>query len=325
MVPEYLLTGLAIGLTVDFLMNDPPNSYHPVAWLGKLIEFFIPKLKNGNRSARKEKLKGIVFATGLVVIFVLAIHLTLSASLRVFEGLILILGSALFLNVAVSVKGMEKHIDEIVFELRVNNLKHARQKLSMIVRRDTVQLDEPHILSAMIECIGESTVDGIVSPLFYFTFFGPVGAFAYRIINTLDSMIGYPDKYYRDIGWMSAKLDTFANCIPSRITAILIVFSAKIIGADWRNSLRILERDHDNTLSYNAGYPMASMAGALRIRLEKIGQYSLGDEFEPATVDKCMTALVLMKLATILFCIIISSPIIIVLSLTGWWDIVFGL
>ena len=325
MVPEYLLTGLVIGLIVDFLMNDPPNRYHPVAWLGKLIEFFIPKLKDNNRSARKEKLKGIVFAIGLVVICALAIHLTLSASLRVLEGLILILGSVLFLNVAVSVKGMEKHIDEIVFELRVNNLQRARQKLSMIVRRDTVQLDERHILSAMIECIGESTVDGIISPLFYYAFFGPAGAVAYRVINTLDSMMGYPDKYYRDIGWMSAKLDTYANCIPSRITAILIVLSAKIIGSDWKNSLRIIERDHDNTLSYNAGYPMASMAGALRIRLEKIGQYSLGDEYESTTVDKCLTALVLMKLTAILFCIIVSTPSIIVLYLIGWWDIVFGL
>ena len=325
MIPEYLLTGLAIGITIDFLVDDPPNRYHPVAWLGKLIEFFIPKLKDNNRSARKEKLHGIVFATGLVVIFFLTIHLALSASLHVLGGLILILGSIFFLKVTVSIRGMEKHIDEIVFELRDNNLKGAQTKLSMIVRRDTAQLDEQHILSAMIECIGESIVDGIVSPLFYYTFLGPAGAFVYRVINTLDSMIGYTDSYYNDIGWMSAKLDTYANSIPSRITAILIVFSAKMIGADWKNSLRILERDHDKTLSYNAGYPMASMAGALRIKLEKIGQYLLGDDYEVASVDKCRTAIILMKLTTILFCVIVSIPCIIILYITGWWDMVFGI
>jgi adenosylcobinamide-phosphate synthase len=325
MVQEYLLTGLVIGVTVDFLLDDPPNRYHPVAWLGKLIEFFIPKLKDNNKSARKEKIKGIVFATGLVVAFGLTIHLTVSASLHVLEGLILILGSILFLKVTISVRGMEKHIDEILFELRANNWKSAQQKLSMIVRRDTAQLDEQHILSAMIECIGESIVDGIVSPLFYYTFLGPAGAFVYRVINTLDSMIGYTDSYYNDIGWMSAKLDTYANSIPSRITAILIVFSAKIIGADWKNSLRILERDHDKTLSYNAGYPMASMAGALRIKLEKIGQYSLGDNYELASIDKCRTAIILMKLTTILFCVIVSIPCIIILDITGWWDMVFGI
>jgi adenosylcobinamide-phosphate synthase len=325
MVLEYLLTGLVIGVTIDFLLDDPPNRYHPVAWLGKLIEFFIPKLKDNNTSARKEKLKGIVFATSLVVTFGLTIHVTVSASLHVLGDSILILGSILFLKVAVSIRGMEKHVDEIVFELRANNWKSAQQKLSMIVRRDTAQLDKQHILSAMIECIGESIVDGIVSPLFYYTFLGPAGAFVYRVINTLDSMIGYTDNYYNDIGWMSAKLDTYANSIPSRITAILIVFSAKLIGADWKNSLRILQRDHDKTLSYNAGYPMASMAGALRIKLEKIGQYSLGDEYEPASVDKCRTAIILMKLTTILFCIIVSIPCIIILYIIGWWDIAFGI
>ena len=325
MIPEYLLTGLAIGITIDFLVDDPPNRYHPVAWLGKLIEFFIPKLKDNNRCARKEKIHGIVFATSLAVMFFLTIHFALSASLHVLGGIILILGSIFFLKVTVSIRGMEKHIDEIVFELRDNNLKGAQTKLSMIVRRDTAQLDEQHILSAMIECIGESTVDGIVSPLFYYSFFGPAGAFVYRVINTLDSMIGYADNYYSDIGWMSAKLDTYANFIPSRITAILIALSAKITGADWKNSLRILERDHDNTLSHNAGYPMASMAGALRIRLEKTGQYTLGDEYEPATVDKCRASLGLMKLTTILFCIIVSTPCIIGLYLIRWWDIVFGI
>src|SRR5215208_1965069 len=324
MVQEYLLTGLVIGVTVDFLLDDQPNRYHPVAWLGKLIEFFIPKLKDNNKSARKEKIKGIVFATGLVVTFGLTIHLTVSASLHVLEGLILILGSILFLKVTISVRGMEKHIDEILFELRANNWRSAQQKLSMIVRRDTAQLDEQHILSAMIECIGESIVDGIVSPLFYYTFIGPAGAFAYRVINTLDSMIGYKNNYYENIGWMSAKLDTYANSVPARITALMIVISAKMIGADWKNSLRILERDHDKTLSYNAGYPMATMAGALRIKLEKIGQYSLGDEYERASIEKCRAAISIMKLTTVFFCLVVSIPCILMLHLVGLWEILFG-
>ena len=139
----------------------------------------------------------------------------------------------------------------------------------MIVRRETNQLDEQHILSGMIECVGESIVDGIISPLFYYTFFGPTGAFVYRIINTLDSMIGYKDSYYKNIGWMSAKLDTCANSIPARITAIQIVISAKMIGADWENSFCILGRDHDKTLSYNAGYPMGSNGWGLKNKARK--------------------------------------------------------
>jgi adenosylcobinamide-phosphate synthase len=325
MISEYLITGLVVGITIDILVNDPPNRCHPVSWLGKLIEYFIPKLKDKKKSTSREKINGIIFATSLVVIFGVIIHVSISATLHLFGFLVLIMWSILVLKIAIAIKGMEKHIDSIVDELQANNWGNAQRKLSMIVKRDTDRLDEQHILSAMIECIGESIVDGIVSPLFYYTFLGPAGALTYRIINTLDSMLGYKDEYYKNIGWMSAKLDTYANSVPARITPILIVLSAKIIGADWKNSLRILERDHNKTLSYNAGYPMATMAGALRIKLEKIGQYSLGDESERVSIGKCRAAISMMKLTTIFFCVIVSIPCILVLQLMGWWEILFGI
>ncbi|MFZ0203869.1 MAG: cobalamin biosynthesis protein [Nitrososphaeraceae archaeon] len=325
MIPEYLITGLVVGITIDILVNDPPNRCHSVSWLGRLIEYFIPKLKDKKKSTSREKINGIIFATSLVVTFGVIIHVSISATLHLFGFLVLIIWSILVLKIAIAIKGMEKHIDSIVDELQANNWGNAQRKLSMIVKRDTDRLDEQHILSAMIECIGESIVDGIVSPLFYYTFLGPAGALAYRIINTLDSMLGYKDEYYKNIGWMSAKLDTYANSVPARITPILIVLSAKIIGADWKNSLRILERDHNKTLSYNAGYPMATMAGALRIKLEKIGQYSLGDESERVSIGKCRAAISMMKLTTIFFCVIVSIPCILVLQLMGWWEILFGI
>ena len=171
---------------------------------------------------------------------------------------------------------MEDSAGAIVDALERHDMNSARYNLSMIVRRETKNLDEQHVLSGTIECISESTVDGIISPLFFYSFFGPAGAFIYRVINTLDSMVGYFDNYYKDIGQMSARLDTVANYLPARITALLMVMSASIIGADWKNSMQILQRDHNKTLSPNAGYPMATMAGALRIKLEKIGHYSLG-------------------------------------------------
>jgi adenosylcobinamide-phosphate synthase len=325
MMPEYLITGLVVGIAIDILVNDPPNRFHPVSWLGRLIEYFVPKLKDKRKSASREKLNGILFAIGLVVTFGVIFQVSIFATLHFFGYVVLIVWSILFLKIAIAIKGMEKHIESIVDELQVNNCRNAQRKLSMIVKRDTDRLDEQHILSAMIECIGESIVDGIVSPLFYYTFLGPVGAFAYRIINTLDSMVGYKDDYYKNIGWMSAKLDTYANSVPARIAPVLIVLSAKIIGADWKNSLRILERDHNKTLSYNAGYPMATMAGALRIKLEKIGQYSLGDESEHVSIAKCRAALSIMKLTTIFFCVIVSIPCIIVMHLVGWWEILFGI
>jgi adenosylcobinamide-phosphate synthase len=105
----------------------------------------------------------------------------------------------------------------------------------------------------------------------------------------------------------------------------LMVVSAKILGADWKNSLNILQRDHDKTFSLNAGYPMATMAGALRVRLEKIGHYTLGDNQEPVTIEKCKKAISIMKLTTLLFCIVVSVPLMMLLYLVGWWRFVLGI
>jgi adenosylcobinamide-phosphate synthase len=219
---------------------------------------------------------------------------------------------------------MEQHTIEITDALERGDLKSAQQNLSLIVRRPTEQLSIRYVLSATIECIGESTVDGIVAPLFYYSLLGPAGALTYRMINTLDSMIGYKDEYYKNIGWMSAKLDTISNFIPARITSFLMVISSQLVGADWKNCIHILRSDHNKTLSPNAGYPMAAMAGALRIKLEKIGHYSLGENQEPLTIAKCRTALSIMKLTTILFSVGLSTPILLILYLVGWWKLLFG-
>lgn len=204
-------------------------------------------------------------------------------------------------------------------------MEEARYNLSMIVRRDTTTLDEEYIQSATIECISESTVDGIISPLFFYSILGPVGCIAFRVVNTLDSMLGYTDPYYKEIGWMSAKLDTIFNFLPARITGLLMVVSACMVQADWRNSMAILVRDHHKTTSINAGYPMSSMAGALRVKLEKMGSYALGEGTEMITVDKCMMAIKIMKITSMLFCLVFSLPLILVLSHIGWWNLIFGI
>ncbi len=345
----YLLAALAAGVAIDIVFGDPRNRYHPVSWLGRLIIFFVPLLKTGpahtgetvvgagdthslsnktltRRSiARQEKAKGAVFATLLVALAALAIY-CIQAAILLFLGLAaMVVFSALVLKITIAIRGMERHALAVANSLAEGNLAKARQDLSMIVRRDTGNLDEQHIISATIECIGESTVDGIVSPLFYYSLFGPAGAVGCRVINTLDSMVAYKDDYYCNIGWMSARMDTLANYVPARITACLMVVCSKIIGADWRNSMQVLKRDRAKTSSPNAGYPMAAMAGALRIKLEKIGYYSLGDEQEPNSISKCRTALSIMKLTTILFCLFFSAPLMTVLYLAGWWNLLFGI
>ncbi len=315
-----LIAALAAGIYVDWLLGDPPNKYHPVAWLGRLIDYCVPRLKGG-----AEKAKGAIFAVSLVLAIALAVHFLVFASMFLAGIIALALTSAIMLKITVAVRSMERHAKAIMSCLEAGDLARARQNLSMIVRRSTNDLDEQHILSATIECISESTVDGITGPIFYYSLFGPAGAFAYRAINTLDSMVGYKDDYFRDIGWMSARLDTAANYLPARITAFLMVTSAKILGADWKKSLSMLQRDHAKTFSSNAGYPMATMAGALRVRLEKIGHYALGDPQEPTSIEKCKAAISMMKLSTLLFCLGVSAPIISILYLIGWWRLFLGI
>jgi adenosylcobinamide-phosphate synthase len=325
MIGEYLLFALAGAFVIDLLFGEPSNKHHPVAWLGKLIEFFIPKLKkHDDNCAKKEKENGIIFSISLIIIFGLAIYFLTFISLHLLRSIAIIIVLALILKITIAIRSMEDYAKAVTDALERCDMHDARYNLSMIVRRDTKNLDEQHVLSGTIECISESTVDGIVSPLFYYSFLGPAGAFIHRVINTLDSMVGYFDNYYKDIGYMSARLDTIANYLPARITALLMVISANIIGADWKNSIQILQRDHNKTLSSNAGYPMATMAGALRIKLEKIGHYSLGDGYENTTIEKCLTAISIMKMTTILFCIIFCVPIIILLNLIGWWNLLFG-
>ena len=315
-----LLVALAASVCADWLFGDPPNRYHPVAWLGQLIGYIAPRLKGGS-----ERAKGTAFAVLLVVAAGLAIHFIVFASMYLAGIVALAVASAIVLKITIAMRGMERHARAIMSCLEAGDLAGARQNLSMIVRRRTDDLDEQHVLSATIECVSESTVDGITAPIFYYSLFGPAGAFAYRAINTLDSMIGYKDDYFNNIGWMSARMDTVANFIPARITAFLMVASARILGADWKNSLSMLQRDHAKTFSPNAGYPMATMAGALRVRLEKIGHYALGDEQEPASLEKCKEAISIMKLTTLLFCIGVSAPMISILYLAGWWRLVLGI
>lgn len=323
--------GLAFGILLDIVFGDPRNKYHPVSWLGKLIESITPNLKHGrgrisSTSHQKiEKVSGILFSCCLISGIAL-LTIALASLTALFTGIVItLILFAILLKISIALKGMEKSAIQIIRSIKAGNLEEARYNLSMIVRRDTSTLDVEYIQSATIECISESTVDGIISPLFFYTILGPAGCLAFRAVNTLDSMLGYKDPYYKDIGWMSAKLDTIFNFLPARITGLLMVVSACMVQADWRNSLSILIRDHHKTPSINAGYPMSSMAGALRVKLEKMGSYSLGEGTELITVDKCMLAIKIMKLTTMLFCLVFSLPLILVLSHIGWWSLIFGI
>lgn len=318
----YLILSIYIAILADLLLGDPKNHFHPVAWLGKFISLLIRLFKR--KKLISEKINGIILFLAIVFSIMGIVHYGIYLTYQFLGFSITVIFIICLFKLTFAIKGMEIHVKRILFFLKENDLISARSHLSMIVRRDTNDLNENYILSAIVECIAESTVDGIISPLFYFTFLGPTGSWFYRTVNTLDSMIGYKDKYFQDLGWFSANCDTIVNYIPARFVALLTIMSAAIVRLDWRSSYKILLRDYKITESKNAGFPMSAMAGALNVKLEKIGNYSLGDENELLTISKCILALRIMKINTLLFSFIFSIPVIIVLNYLGWWNFIFG-
>jgi adenosylcobinamide-phosphate synthase len=314
---------LLLSVTMDLILGDPNNKIHPVAWLGKYINYFIPKIKN-KKKGNYEKKNGIIFTTITITFFAILIQSTLIYLYNINMILMMIL-SIFILYSTIAIKGMEKHINAITIALQNNDIENARKNLSMIVGRNTKNLDEQHILSGAIESIADGTVDGIISPLFYFSIFGSTGAFIFRVINTLDSMIGYREKYFEKIGWMAAKADTYANYVPARTTAVLMIFAAIISKADWKNSIDIFKKERNNTLSINSGHPISILAGALRIRLEKLDHYVIGEPLEKISIEKCKMAIKIMKITLLIFCTTIAIPLILVLGYLNWWNLLFGI
>jgi adenosylcobinamide-phosphate synthase len=312
---------VAFALGIDFVFGDPKNRYHPTAWIGALIAKLTPLAKNQNTYA--EKLGGIfVVAITVGVVVTLLSILDAGISLLTTDWVTIVVSGVvvvILLKTTIAVRGMEKHAKAVLESLDQDNLDMARTNLSMIVKRNTKNLDKNHVISGVLESISENTVDGITGPLFYFALFGLPGAFVYRVINTADSMIGYKTDIFKNVGWFAATCDTILNYIPSRLTGLVMIISAAILQNNWKESYKIMIRDGKKTESHNAGYPMAALAGALETKFEKINHYKLGDGEIMLTKEHVNSALTMMKLTSILFFGIVTIPIITVLSLVGWW------
>jgi len=312
---------IGIAITLDFVFGDPKNKYHPTAWIGILIAKLIPVAKNKNSTM--EKLGGVitvVITSSTVVLFVLSFEYGESLiTIDYVSFIVSVVITGLFLKTTIAIRGMENHTKSVLSSLDSENLEMARLNLSMIVKRDTKNLDKNHIISGVLESVSENTVDGITGPLFYYALFGLLGAFVYRIINTADSMIGYKTDIFKNVGWFAASCDTVLNYIPSRLTGLIMIVSAAILQNNWKESYRIMIRDGKKTESLNAGYPMAALAGALETKFEKINHYNLGDGETTLTNKQVYSAIKIMKLTSILFAGMVSIPIISLLTFIGWW------
>ena len=323
------LLAIVLAICIDFAFGDPKNKFHPTVWIGTIIGKLVPFSRG--HSPKTEKLWGTVLTISVTTLVSVVLYflnrglgsINSVANFSYEDELIVLIFSVLItgilLKTTIAIKGMESHAKIIMQALSKDNLGDARTRLSMIVKRNTKNLDKQHIISGTLESIGENIVDGITGPLFYFAIFGLAGAFVYRTVNTIDSMIGYKTKQFRNVGWFGANCDKMLNYLPARITSLVMILAAMILKADWRHSLEIMRRDSSKTESPNAGYPMATLAGALGARFEKVDHYILGDGNSELTEDHFKSAISIMKLTAILFCAIFTIPIIVILSYFGWW------
>ncbi len=264
-------------LTTDLIFGDPPNRFHPVAWMGNLISQ--GKKWGTNPSPTQQLITGAgitLFGSALIGGLSRGMVKFLSALPPLLTGV----AEGILLKSTLTFRGLYQAAGEVEKALSENNLPEARKLLSFhLVSRDTTRLQPSQAAAAAIESVAENSSDGLVAPLFYYLIGGLPAAFIYRYINTADAMLGYKDPLHFWLGKIPARADDLANLLPSRITGLIISLSSYLLGDQNLRALRVMNRDASRTDSPNAGYPMAAMAGAAGVKLEKVGQYQLGGEF----------------------------------------------
>ena len=296
---------LAIALVLDLVFGDPSPNYpsriqfklHPTVWMGKFTRKLQPYFKNPN--PKREKLNGVILGLIVILTFTLSAYFGLKI-IYIYGGIFFyIIVAAIILKLTICMKLETDWGKAAAKAIEVGDMNEAR-KFAHFSRRDNKDLNASQIVSSVIESMSENLTDFRLSPIVYYAFFGVPGAVAFRAINTLDGMVGFKDPEYLHIGWFSAVFDTIVNYIPARLTTFLIILAAAILGEDYRNAWKIARRDKSKIPSINHGWQMASMAGALRVKLEKLGQYAVGDPIEELNSNKIIVALKIRNVALIL-------------------------
>jgi len=301
---------LVAGLAVDGVFGDMPAVFrhvqHPIVLAGRTISFFDRKLNRETRSEASRHYRGII-----TVIFLVGAAAALGLAIeRLCRGHALgAVVKVLLIAVLVAQRSLYEHVAAVAGALDGGGLTAGRDAVRHIVGRDPTSLDASGVARAAIESLAENFSDGVVAPAFWYLLLGLPGLFAYKMANTLDSMIGHPTPHYRSFGWAAARFDDFANLVPARISGLLIAGAALFAerGRSGR-ALTIMLRDARKHRSPNAGWPEGAMAGALDLALAGPRRYPegmvadpwVGDGTAQATTSDIVRALSLYKLACVL-------------------------
>ena len=295
---------ILIAVVLDLMFGDPRWFPHPVRLIGRLITALEGPAR---RAIPDPRLAGTAAALTVIVATVIATAALIGIAGRIHP----LLGDAVgivVLYTTVAARDLARHSLAVYRALERFDLADARRLVSWMVGRDTERLTETEVVRAAVESVAENTVDGIIAPLFFAALGGPVGAMAYKAVNTLDSMIGYRNERYIDFGRAAARIDDAANYFPARLAAPILTAAATLLGFPAVAAWRIARRDGRNNLSPNAGIAEAAVAGALGVRLggamerrgRPVNQPQIGDPIVPLTRGHILAANRLMFMATVI-------------------------
>jgi adenosylcobinamide-phosphate synthase len=258
-----------IAFGVDLLLGDPRWLPHPVKLIGRFASGLESPLRRAVPNARTAGMLEVVAVLGTTT---LATWLVLAAA-GWLHPLVRDMVSIVLLYLCFAARDLAQHSHLVYRALTIGDLTEARRRASMMVGRDTDQLDEPEIVRATVESVAENIVDGVTAPLLFAVIGGPIAALLYKAINTLDSTFGHKNERYFYFGWASARLDDVANYIPARLTAPLVSLAAALLRLNSIGAMRIFLRDGRNHPSPNSGLTEAAVAGALCVQLGGLNYY----------------------------------------------------
>ncbi len=259
---------LCLAFALDTLFGDPPSPWHPVIWMGKVVEIVDWGMPGREKGPAAERVAGVAVAAALPVGTFLIARGLLRSLPRPLQGAV----DVALLSVSLAGRSLYEKAGDVQRGL-AKNVDEGRRQVSHLVGRDTARLDDDGVTRAAIESVAENCNDGVVAPIFYGLIGGAPLALAYKMVNTLDSMIGYRNMRYGNFGWASARLDDAAGFVPARLTALAAALASPAVGGSLTAAIRVFHQEGPQHASPNAGICEGAFAGALGVRLGGINYY----------------------------------------------------
>ena len=309
---------MLMGFLLDAAIGDPYRLPHPVRLMGRFISFLEKKI----RQSFRDLYKGGILLTVCVSLSSFIIPLAIILTAYRINAVLGIVTEGILCYYLYAARCLCRESSKVYSAIRKNDIEGGRKAVSMIVGRDTRMLDREGIIRAAVETVAENTSDGVTAPMLYMFLGGAPLGFFYKAVNTMDSMIGYKNEKYIDLGRAAARLDDILNFIPSRFTAWLMIIVCPLIKGDIKNAFRIWKRDRFCHASPNSAQTESACAGALNIRLAGDAYYFgrlckkpyIGDDNRPVENEDIKKANKLMYLTSVLSLIIFSVIRIIILG-----------